>query len=219
MTQCAQLRRNHNLVAGLGCNREAAAGIVRRALLRVDDRSPFPDFEQLGRRPSAVGSDGVNVSLAADRFVAQTAGRIRHHADQQHALLQARYGARCVPRPSRWNRPDQVRRSWDRAGCGEYRRGGGILERDRRHRPSYSKRKSLCNERQVLDRKHETGLTRATLPVSVKTGRAVLLDDASAESLGPAEVVVITGIAGPAGDKTQRHISGVDHAMCGIAGM
>ena len=66
---------------GFGGDGKAAAGIVAGALLRVDNCAPLPNLEQLRRGPSAVGRDGMDVALAANRFIPEPPTGIHHDAE------------------------------------------------------------------------------------------------------------------------------------------
>ena len=79
-------RRDNNLVSRAGLNCYAVARIVKHLLLRIDDGVSLPYLDKFWSGPSAVGSYGMNMSLAANRLVAQPPAFISNNSEQQHPL-------------------------------------------------------------------------------------------------------------------------------------
>ncbi len=88
MTRVCPPRRNDDFVSWFGHDGNAAPGPVKRRLLRIDDGVALPNLEKFRSRPSTVGSDGMHMSLAANRFIAQPAFFICHYPEKQHSLPQ-----------------------------------------------------------------------------------------------------------------------------------
>src|ERR1700677_3885856 len=74
--------RNHFPFPNRGGDRDALSGIVGSELLSLHDRVSFPNLEQLRSGPSAMGRDGMNVSLGSCRFVAETPAGICDDAEK-----------------------------------------------------------------------------------------------------------------------------------------
>jgi len=62
--------RHDDFVSGAGRHGDAASGLVFGELLRVDDGVAAPDFKNLGRGPTTMGRNRVDVALRADRLAA-----------------------------------------------------------------------------------------------------------------------------------------------------
>src|ERR1700722_18682857 len=80
--------RHDNFVTSAGLHGHADTGIISGFLLAINNRAALPDFEQLRSRPSAMGGDRMNMSLAAHGFLAKASFGIHHYAEEQHSPLE-----------------------------------------------------------------------------------------------------------------------------------
>jgi len=75
-------------LAGLSLNSETSSGIIARALLCIDDGAALPYFKELGRRPTGMRGDCVNMSLAANGLSSKSSVGVGDHAKEQVTPLQ-----------------------------------------------------------------------------------------------------------------------------------
>ena len=77
-----------HFLTGSGNYSKTAAWVVLNIFLHINDRFSLPDFIKLRRRPAAVLTNTMNMSLTTHRLFPQPSRRIGHHTKQQHPLFQ-----------------------------------------------------------------------------------------------------------------------------------